>query len=136
MFLLPTTVKNPGEKKKDEVYAIKLDFFGVKGRIEEEKTVESFINQFKNEGKSSCDVALLSTTAEGEKLPIDPTQLIVKRMGNVNSFFFLPANTSFYEKMPLSTSTVFSLKIRSSNAKKVLKVSSSFAQKVTVRVSK
>ena len=98
--------------------------------------MESFINQFKNEGKSSCDVALLSTTSEGTQQPIDPTQLIVKRMGNVNTLFFLPANTSFYEKVPVSASTVFSLKIRNSNAKKVLKVSSSFAQKITVRVSK
>jgi hypothetical protein len=35
LFLLPTTVKAVNEKKKDEVYAIKLDFFGVKGRLEE-----------------------------------------------------------------------------------------------------
>jgi hypothetical protein len=35
IFLLPTQTR--GEKKKDEVYAIKLDFFGVKGRVEEEK---------------------------------------------------------------------------------------------------
>ena len=33
VFLLPTNTK--GEKKKDEVYAIKIDFFGVKGRVED-----------------------------------------------------------------------------------------------------
>jgi hypothetical protein len=34
IFLLPTTVKNSSEKKKEEIYAIKIDFFGVKGRVE------------------------------------------------------------------------------------------------------
>lgn len=33
VFLLPTTVKNPSVKK-DDVYAIKIEFFGVKGRLE------------------------------------------------------------------------------------------------------
>ena len=33
IFLLPTTVKNSPDKKKEEVYAIKIDFFGVKGRV-------------------------------------------------------------------------------------------------------
>jgi hypothetical protein len=31
--LLPTNIKNSADKK-DEVYAIKIDFFGAKGRIE------------------------------------------------------------------------------------------------------
>jgi len=27
---------------------VKLDFFGVKGRVEEEKTYDSFVSNFKN----------------------------------------------------------------------------------------
>ena len=45
-----------GQKKKDEVYTVKLNFFGVIGRIEYEKNLTK--GSFKHEGNSGCSVQL------------------------------------------------------------------------------
>jgi hypothetical protein len=48
----------------------------------------------------------------------------------------LPKDTSVYERIPLSTTTAFSFKIRSGNHKKTLKVISNHSKTITIRLSR
>jgi hypothetical protein len=60
IFLLPTTVKQAGEKKKDDIYAIKIDFFGVKGRVEEERGQEPWYENYRNDGRTECEAQIFN----------------------------------------------------------------------------
>ena len=127
MFLLPTNTK--GEKKKDEVYAIKIDFFGVKGRVEEELSLEG--SCFKNEGDSGCAVELFK---DGSGL--NDKIAAPKRWGNINSYHFHASNPNFAVQAPLSTTTVFSYKFRKNGSPTSLKVRSQFAKKIILKQNK
>ena len=128
LFLLPTNVKD-GDKKKGEVYAIKLDFFGVKGRIENDRDSES--SEFKHEGSSGCAVELLK---EGNSIADHTIQSQV--WGNVNSFSLYPSNRNFLSHAPLSTTTVFLYKLRTHSQPLTLKVDSKYAQRIRVRLGR
>ena len=52
VYFLPTGIKR--ENDKDEVVSLKVDFFGVKGRIEKGQTDDDIdlIENYKNEGQA------------------------------------------------------------------------------------
>lgn len=127
IFLLPTNVK--GEVKKEEVYAIKIDFFGVKGRIEDEKGNES--NIFKNEGSSGCIVELFKNGS-----PLDSNTVIPKQWGHINSFHLYSSSKNFLQQAPLSTTTVFFFKVRSCTSPTSLKVNSKYAKNIRLKLNK
>jgi hypothetical protein len=55
IYFLPTTIRK--ENEKDEVAAMKIDFFGVKGRIEEGQANEfDVIDEYKRDGPTQCVV--------------------------------------------------------------------------------
>ena len=127
VFLLPTNTK--GEKKKDEVYAIKIDFFGVKGRVEEELTSDG--NCFKNEGDSGCAVQIFK-----EGVALDDKISQPKHWGHVNSYHLHPSNQNYMTQAPLSTTSIFRYKFRKHNCPTSIKVLSKYAKKVTLKVKK
>jgi hypothetical protein len=135
IFLLPTTTKNTSDKKKEEVYAIKIDFFGVKGRIEEEKSQDPWYSSYRNEGKSDCE-ASISNYIDGRAEPINPSNLTLKRISQVNSLNFLPAASSLFEKTPVSATSIFIFRIRDAQHKKIVKVSSNFSKTIAIRTKK
>ncbi len=94
VFLLPTTVKNPSVKK-DDVYAIKIEFFGVKGRLEEQKSDDQWYNNFKNEGKTDCSSTLLNLI-DGKQEELKPQNITVRRISHINSFNILLKDSVIY----------------------------------------
>lgn len=124
---MPTNTR--GEKKKDQVFAIKIDFFGVKGRIEEEKNNE--VNCYRHQGQSQCQVELFKN---GEK--IDSNVVVPKRWGNINSYHLYPTNKNFMSEAPLSTTTAYFFKFRKHTCPTSLKVSSQYAKKITIKINK
>ena len=127
VFLLPTNTR--GEKKKDEVYAIKIDFFGVKGRVEEELANES--NYYKNEGSSGCSVQLFKDgTAMDDKIP-QP-----RHWGHINSHYLYPSSTSYTAEAPLSTTSKFFFKFRKHNCPTSIKILSKHAKTIRIKLNK
>ena len=57
IFILPTQNK-VDIKKKDEVYAVKIDFIGIKGRIEQERVTKTSLYNYKDDGSTECQLGL------------------------------------------------------------------------------
>lgn len=61
MFFLPTSVRTYSDKV--DVAALKIDFFGVKGRVEEMEEDSSKIENFKDDVKSDENKLIVSAVS-------------------------------------------------------------------------
>lgn len=85
----------------------------------------------KNEGSSGCSVELYE---KGTLL--DETTIVPKHCGHVNSYHYYPSSENFVSQAPLSTTTVFSFKLRSHINPTSLRVNSKYAKKAILKLNK
>jgi len=125
VFFFPTTVKKQADKT--EVAAMKIDFFGVKGKVQDDESLkndQSLITNFKNNGETSCQISI--TENNGSKV----NDVVVSKVSSANTFSFLQKNEAFLSKVPLSVTTVYCVKFKDTKNEKKVSIQSESAKDV------
>lgn len=88
MFFLPTGV-NRKENQKDEVIALKIEFFGAKGRIEDHDEETDLIENFKVGGIPQCSLCVEEQDGS-DWVSVSQDEYLLKVANSANTYHYLP----------------------------------------------